>query len=81
VGGIPGTATPESFKRFFEQFGNVLDSTLMMDRETQKPRGYGFITYDNDTTVERMLSGDTLIMDGKMVSYDERSNREQPLTF
>lgn len=40
----------------------------MMDRETQKPRGYGFVTYDNDTTVERLLSMDALVMDGKMVS-------------
>ena len=70
VGGIPSTATSESFKAYFEQFGNVLDSTLMMDRETQKPRGYGFVTFDNETTVERLLSGDPLVMDGKVVSLE-----------
>ena len=39
----------------------------MMDRETQRPRGYGFVTYDNDSTVEKLLSMPPLIMDGKMV--------------
>lgn len=67
VGGVPSTATSESFRAFFAQYGNVLDSTLMMDRETQKPRGYGFVTYDNDATVERLLQIDALAMDGKMV--------------
>lgn len=42
----------------------------MMDRETQKPRGYGFVTYDNDATVEGLLSMDALVMDGKMVSVE-----------
>jgi RNA-binding protein Musashi len=42
----------------------------MMDRETQKPRGYGFVTYDNEATVERLLSRDVLVMDGKEVSVD-----------
>lgn len=68
IGGIPSTATSDSFKAFFQQYGNVLDSTLMMDRETQKPRGYGFVTYDNDSTVEKLLSIDGLTMDGKLVS-------------
>lgn len=40
----------------------------MMDRETQRPRGYGFVTYDNDDTVEKLLNMPPLIMDGKMVS-------------
>lgn len=68
VGGVPSTATAESFRAYFAQFGNVLDSTLMMDRETQKPRGYGFVTYDDDSTVERLLQMGNLAMDGKMVS-------------
>ena len=30
---------------FFEQFGAVLDSVVMFDRETQRSRGFGFITF------------------------------------
>ncbi|UZJ54160.1 hypothetical protein CBS101457_003480 [Exobasidium rhododendri] len=75
IGGIPSTATSESFKAYFERYGNVLDSTLMMDRETQKPRGYGFVTYDNEATVETLLMGDPLVMDGKIIEIKRATPR------
>lgn len=46
-----------------------MDSTLMLDRETGRPRGYGFVTYENDATVENLLRMDSIVMDGKMVSF------------
>jgi RNA-binding protein Musashi len=63
------SATSESFKAFFAQFGPLMDSTLMLDRETGRPRGYGFVTYENDATVENLLRMDSIVMDGKMVSF------------
>lgn len=47
----------------------------MMDRETQKPRGYGFVTYDNDSTVERLLQMGNLTMDGKMIEVKRATPR------
>ena len=34
VGGLPQTVTQDSFKQLFQQFGHVLDSTVMMDKDT-----------------------------------------------
>jgi len=50
-------ATDADFRGFFEQFGNVLDATLMMDKDTGRPRGFGFVTFDGDDAVDRTLSG------------------------
>jgi RNA-binding protein Musashi len=45
VRSIPPGITQESFREYFGQFGRVIDSTLMMDRDTKTHRGFGFVTY------------------------------------
>ncbi|KAN0065533.1 hypothetical protein ACQY0O_001370 [Thecaphora frezii] len=67
VGGLPQTVTPESFRAYFEQFGAVIDSTCMMDKETGNPRGFGFVTYQDDSSVQHVLSIQPLNFEGKMV--------------
>lgn len=37
--------TNEEFRLFFEQFGALLDSVVMFDRETKNSRGFGFVTF------------------------------------
>lgn len=39
--------TDEEFNEFFSQFGTVVDSTVMFDRETRRSRGFGFVTYED----------------------------------
>jgi len=67
VGGIGQDVVEEEFKEFFEQFGTVLDATLMMDKETGRPRGFGFVTFDDDSAVEHCMSEAPLAIKGKMV--------------
>ncbi|KAF2862955.1 hypothetical protein K470DRAFT_211783 [Piedraia hortae CBS 480.64] len=55
VGGVSQECDQETFKNYFKQFGNVLDATLMMDKNTNRPRGFGFVTFDNDAAVDRTL--------------------------
>ena len=38
------------------QFGRVVDATLMIDKDTGRPRGFGFVTFDSETAVEATLS-------------------------
>ena len=35
----------EQFLYFFEQFGEVIDSVVMVDRSTKRSRGFGFVTF------------------------------------
>ena len=36
--------------------GNVTEVLLMYDRETQKPRGFGFVTFDNEEIVKELIA-------------------------
>jgi len=46
VGGLASTITEKDFREYFEQFGTIVDGVVIYDPNTQRPRGFGFITYD-----------------------------------
>lgn len=46
VGGLPADVTDKEFREFFSQYGAVLDSVVMYDRETHRSRGFGFVTFE-----------------------------------
>ncbi|KAI7877460.1 hypothetical protein K492DRAFT_133960 [Lichtheimia hyalospora FSU 10163] len=68
VGGISPDVDEEEFREFFSQFGKVMDATLMTDRETGRPRGFGFITFEDSKGVEEALLQPNLAIKGKTVS-------------
>ena len=39
------TVTDQSFLQFFQQYGDVIDSVVLVDRKTKRPRGFGFVTF------------------------------------
>lgn len=67
-------ATEEIFQDFFAKFGNVLDATLMMDKDTGRPRGFGFVTFDSERAVEATLAGPLEIL-GKPVDVKKAQPR------
>lgn len=78
VGGLPQTVTQDSFKQLFQQFGHVLDSTVMMDKDTGRPRGFGFVTFESDEGVEKTLANQPLMLDGKQIEVKRAQSRGQP---
>lgn len=56
VGGVSQDATEQLFTDFFAKFGRVIDSTLMMDKDTGRPRGFGFVTFEGEAAVEACLA-------------------------
>lgn len=56
VGGVSQETTEAEFKDYFAQFGRVVDATLMMDKDTGRPRGFGFVTFESEAGVDACLS-------------------------
>ena len=46
VGNLPFEATMESVRTAFEAFGTVNDVAIITDRDTGRPRGFGFVEMD-----------------------------------
>ncbi|KAG6482683.1 heterogeneous nuclear ribonucleoprotein A1, A2/B1 homolog [Zingiber officinale] len=66
VGGLPKDTSLEAFVKHFEQYGEIVDSVIMKDRHTNKPRGFGFITYKDASIVDKVIE-DSHVFNGKMV--------------
>ncbi|XP_020598699.1 RNA-binding protein 1-like [Phalaenopsis equestris] len=52
VGGLPSNITEDEFRSYFEKFGSVNDVVIMNDSETQRPRGFGFITFASESAAQ-----------------------------
>eukprot|EP01067_Filipodium_phascolosomae_P000936 Filipodium_phascolosomae@DN1655_c0_g1_i1.p1 len=47
MGGLSHQLTEDELRNFFEKFGRVKKATLMYDRVTNQPRGFGFVVFMN----------------------------------
>ncbi|XP_010483006.1 PREDICTED: heterogeneous nuclear ribonucleoprotein 1-like isoform X2 [Camelina sativa] len=78
VGGLPSSITEEEFKNYFDQFGTIADVVVMYDHNTQRPRGFGFITFDSDDAVDRVLLKTFHELNGKLVEVKRAVPKEIP---
>lgn len=76
VGGLASTVTESDFKKYFDQFGMITDVVVMYDHNTQRPRGFGFITYDSEEAVDRVLHKTFHELNGKMVEVKRAVPKE-----
>lgn len=76
VGGLASSVTEGDFKEYFEQFGTITDVVVMYDHNTQRPRGFGFITYDSEEAVDKVLLKTFHELNGKMVEVKRAVPKE-----
>ncbi|KAL2493244.1 RNA-binding (RRM/RBD/RNP motif) family protein [Abeliophyllum distichum] len=60
VGGLPLTLHEDELKEYFSSYGNIVEHQIMMDHNTGRSRGFGFVTFENEDAVEKIFS------DGRM---------------
>lgn len=54
VGGVSQDTSAEEVKAYFSQFGKVEDTVMLMDQQTKRHRGFGFVTFENEEVVDRI---------------------------
>jgi hypothetical protein len=57
----------EDFRSYFENFGTITDVVVMYDHQTQRPRGFGFISFDQESSVETVMEKSFHELNGKTV--------------
>ncbi|VFQ65468.1 unnamed protein product [Cuscuta campestris] len=76
VGGIAWETSQECFNRYFSKYGEVLDSIIMMDKISGRPRGFGFVTYADPEVADRVLQ-EVHVIDGREVDVKRTVPREE----
>jgi RNA recognition motif-containing protein len=75
IGNLPFTATEDEITELFGAHGTVHSVALINDRETGRPRGFGFIEVD-DESIQPMISAlDGKEMGGRTLKVNEAQDR------
>ena len=56
VGNLSDAVTENDLERAFEKFGEVLSATVVKDRYTGTPRGFGFVEMYEKSEAEKAIS-------------------------
>ncbi|KIH66793.1 hypothetical protein ANCDUO_02881 [Ancylostoma duodenale] len=70
VGGLPYHTSDKTLHEYFEQFGDIEEAVVITDRQTQKSRGYGFVTMKDRAAAERACKDPNPIIDGRKANVN-----------
>lgn len=79
VGNLPWSATEEEVRAAFANHGEVISVKLIEDRETGRPRGFGFVEMDDQGALAAIESLDGSNFGGRNIKVNEaRPRAERP---
>ncbi len=78
VGNLAYSVRDDSLLQAFSQYGTVSSAKVMMDRETGRSKGFGFVEMGNDAEAQAAINGmNGQAIDGRAVVVNEARPREE----
>lgn len=78
VGNLPWKTTDTDLKDMFSQNGEVSKAEIVMDRETGRSRGFGFVEMTNDAEADSAVQAwNGKDMEGRALTVNEARPREE----
>lgn len=78
VGGLPYAVTDDQLQELFAGMGSVTSAKVIVDRETNRSKGFGFVEMENDdeakVAIEQMNGKE---VDGRTITVNE-ARPQQP---
>lgn len=63
VGGLAWETPTEELRRYFEQFGEILEAVIITDKNTGRSKGYGFVTFRDPESARRSVADPNPLID------------------
>ncbi|MCO5564880.1 hypothetical protein L7F22_018548 [Adiantum nelumboides] len=80
VGGLSFRTDEDAVRRAFSQHGEVVEVKLIQDRETGRPKGFGFVTFESEADAETARSKMIgQLLDGRVIRVDKATSSRPPL--
>lgn len=78
VGNLAYSVRDDSLQQAFSQFGTVTSAKVMMDRETGRSKGFGFVEMGSDAEAQSAINGmNGQALEGRAVVVNEARPREE----
>lgn len=76
LGGLPSNITETDLRAFFGRYGRVTEVVIMYDQEKKKSRGFGFLSFEDEASVERVTCEHYINLNGKQVEIKKAEPRD-----
>ena len=77
VGGLSWNTTDVGLENAFGEFGTVSEAKVVLDRDTGRSRGFGFVSFEEDESAERALEEmNGIELDGRTIAVNEARERQ-----
>lgn len=67
VGSLAYEVTSDDLQDYFSQYGNIAEVKLIIDRETNRSKGFAFITYADQQAAQSALAADGDELQGRKI--------------
>jgi cold-inducible RNA-binding protein len=76
VGGLSWNTTDAGLSEAFQQFGEIAEAKVIMDRDTGRSRGFGFITFNNDEDALNAINAmNGTNLEGRTIKVNEAEDK------
>jgi RNA recognition motif-containing protein len=76
VGGLNWKTTDDGLRAAFESFGEISEAKVIMDRETGRSRGFGFVSFPDDAAAAKAINEmNGTELEGRAIQVNEAQER------
>ncbi len=76
VGNLPYSATEEGINALFSQYGELESVNLIIDRDTGRAKGFGFVEFKSQSDAEKALELDGKDFEGRTLKVNMARPKE-----
>ena len=80
VGGLPYSMTDADLEELFKEFGEVASATVIIDRDTNRSKGFGFVEFSSDDEAKAAINAlnDKEVQGRRIVVNEARPKEDRP---
>lgn len=76
VGSLPWSINSDSLRELFAQYGEITEAVVIMDRDSGRSKGFGFVEFTTEEAAQKALEMDGREVEGRPIVVNIAKSRE-----
>ena len=77
VGALEPSVKDEDLREFFSKFGKVKEASVLFDNNRNASRGFGFVTFEDQKTVEQLVKDNHFYIKGRKIDVKKAQPKSE----